>query len=257
MRMGLAYLNYRRRAKSLHGIHSPFVYNLSEKVLLKNGAHKQWEIEALRYSLLNDHSTIEINDLGAGSRTAVGNSRKVKEIAQYSSSPKVIAAMLQRLADYIGAERILELGANLGITTSYLAAAKSAKKVIAIEGDPLMAMKANEHTNDLGLPATVICGSFEEALPKALNELGSVDLAYLDGNHRKEPTLRYFNEILPYTTNETAIAIGDIHWSAEMEDAWHTLMDHPSVGVTIDLFYVGLVFFRKDQAKEHFTLQYK
>jgi predicted O-methyltransferase YrrM len=257
MRMGFAYLNYRLKSKSRHGIHSPFVYNLSEKVLLKTGARKQWEIEALRYELLNDESAFELRDMGAGSRISSGNTRKVKEIAQQSSSPKVLGAMLQRLADYIGAEKIIELGANLGLTTAYLAAAKSAKQVIAIEGDPVMAKKAAGHTCELGLPAKIICGSFEEILPKALVELESVDMAYIDGNHRKEPTLHYFNEILPYTTNDTAIAIGDIHWSSEMEDAWYTLKDHPAVGVTIDLFYVGLVFFRKDQAKEHFILKYK
>jgi hypothetical protein len=41
-----------------------------------------------------------------------------------------------------------------------------------------------------------------------------------------------------------------------MERAWAAIKAHPSVTVTIDLFYVGLVFFRKKQPRQDFWLRY-
>jgi predicted O-methyltransferase YrrM len=89
-----------------------------------------------------------------------------------------------------------------------------------------------------------------------MEKLTHVDLAYIDGNHRKKPTLDYFYSILPYLENHSVIAIGDIHWSAGMEDAWSTIKSHPSVYVTVDLFYLGLVFFRKELSREHFIIKF-
>ncbi len=256
MRMGMSYLRYRSRASTRHGLHSPFVYNLNEKVIQQKGALRQWEIESFRYELLNDITEVELKDLGAGSRISSHPKRKVKEITRYASSSKSIGALLQRLADFIEATRILELGANLGLTSAYLGASKSAKKVLSIEGDPFLSTQAAKLVNKLQLPVEILCGSFEEKLPTALENLGTVDLAYIDGNHRLEPTAHYFNQILPYTTNQSVVVVGDIHWSQDMEKAWEIIKNHPSVSVTIDLFYLGLVFFRKEQAKEHFTIKH-
>ncbi|MFD2517962.1 O-methyltransferase [Salinimicrobium flavum] len=80
-------------------------------------------------------------------------------------------------------------------------------------------------------------------------------LLYIDGNHRKEATLRYFEKLLPTVHNDTVMIFDDIHWSAGMEEAWEEIKKHPSVTVTIDTFFWGLVFFRQEQEKEHFVIR--
>ena len=83
----------------------------------------------------------------------------------------------------------------------------------------------------------------------------SFDLIYFDGHHTKEATLKYFKQLLPTAHNDTVFVFDDIHWSAEMEEAWGEIKWHPEVRVTIDTFFLGLVFFRKEQAKQHFTIR--
>ena len=56
--------------------------------------------------------------------------------------------------------------------------------------------------------------------------------------------------------NDSLFVFDDVHWSAEMEMAWAYIKAHPSVTVTIDLFAVGLVFFRKQQPKQNFVLRW-
>lgn len=40
-----------------------------------------------------------------------------------------------------------------------------------------------------------------------------------------------------------------------MTEAWNIIKNHPQVTVTIDTFFWGIIFFRKEQAKEHFTIR--
>ncbi|RYF62388.1 MAG: SAM-dependent methyltransferase, partial [Cytophagaceae bacterium] len=86
--------------------------------------------------------------------------------------------------------------------------------------------------------------------------LNPVDFVFFDANHRYEPTVRYFEICLTNIHNDTVFVFDDIHWSDEMEQAWAYIKVHPSVSVTVDLFWVGLVFFRREQPKQDFILRF-
>ncbi|WP_081212355.1 O-methyltransferase [Salegentibacter sediminis] len=81
------------------------------------------------------------------------------------------------------------------------------------------------------------------------------DLIYFDGHHTKEATLKYFELLLPTAHNDSVFIFDDIHWSAGMEEAWEIIKKHPEVRVSIDTFHLGLIFFRKEQAKQDFIIR--
>ncbi len=83
----------------------------------------------------------------------------------------------------------------------------------------------------------------------------STDLIYFDGNHQKEATLKYFKVLLSMGHNESVFIFDDIHWSRGMEEAWEEIKQYPEVSVSIDTFFWGIVFFRKEQEKQHFTIR--
>ncbi len=103
---------------------------------------------------------------------------------------------------------------------------------------------------------TIVTGNIDQTLAAHVPALESIDLVFFDANHRYEPTLRYFETCLPKTHNDSLFVFDDIHWSAEMERAWAEIKAHPAVTVTIDLFWVGLVFFRREQPKQDFVLRF-
>ncbi|MCA1750702.1 MAG: O-methyltransferase [Cryomorphaceae bacterium] len=256
MSIAKSYLRYRLKAKTRHGVHSPFVYDIVEKVVQAKGARNDAAIENLRKALKKDNRLLEINDLGAGSRNGAGSSRTVSQIARSSATAPAQAAFLQRLATHLKCRNILELGTNLGLTTAYLASASHAERVLSIEGDEALAKMAIENLAKLNVSAEVRCGNFDDLLEPSLRDLKNPDLVYVDGNHRKEPTLRYFDIIAQYARENTLVVLGDIHWSSEMEEAWEVVRNLESVTLTVDMFYLGLVFFRKGRAREHFTLKH-
>jgi hypothetical protein len=100
-------------------------------------------------------------------------------------------------------------------------------------------------------------GNFDTVLPEVLCAIDTVDLAYVDGNHRLQPTLNYLEQLLQKKSATSIFVFDDIHWSAEMETAWQTIQQHPEVRYTIDLFFLGIVFFRPEfKVKQHFTIRF-
>jgi hypothetical protein len=79
-------------------------------------------------------------------------------------------------------------------------------------------------------------------------------LIYFDGNHQKQATLDYFDLLLPTITNDT-LWILMIFIGLRNGRSMEIIKLHPKVTVTIDTFQWGLVFFRKEQPKEHFIIR--
>ncbi len=253
-----AYLRFWLRSGNAHGLHSPFIFGLYTSVVRHTGTFSAYaRLEARRAELLKSPVQITVTDFGAGSRTGAGQQRRVADIARTAAKPAPLAQLLFRLVNYRRSATILELGTSLGLTTAYLAAADSQHRVITFEGCPQVAVMARETFAALHLRnIDLIEGNIDQTLAPALAALGTpVDFAFFDGNHRYEPTLRYFELSLAHRTDESVFVFDDIHWSAEMERAWEVIKAHPEVMITVDLFYVGLVFFRKNQPKQHFWLR--
>jgi predicted O-methyltransferase YrrM len=127
-----------------------------------------------------------------------------------------------------------------------------------MEGSTAVAEIAQSNFNRLNLHnIKLVTGNFDYTLSQTLKDINNIDFAFIDGNHRYEPTVRYFNQILSKSNQHTLIILDDIHWSEEMEGAWEEVKQHPAVTLTIDLFFIGLVFLRKEQQqKEHFVIRF-
>lgn len=242
-----------------HGIHSPFVFEFVTKVLNDDRQFYCFKtIELLRARLRHDKTEITLQDFGAGSRVHTAYKRKVADIAKSSLKPKKFAQLLFRMVNFYQPSDILELGTSLGITTAYLASANTNANVITMEGAKTVAAIAQINLRQLQLSnVKIVEGNFDDILPPTLNKFSKIDFAFIDGNHRKEPTLNYFQQILLKTTAESILIFDDIHWSKEMEEAWETIKANALVTLSIDLFFIGIVFFRKEQKeKEHFTIRF-
>ncbi len=252
--LALKYLRYLFTAANGkgHGVHSPFVFEFITRVLNDNRRFYAFDaIEKIRTQLLSNHALIEIQDFGAGSRVAKTNTRKISDVAKGSLKPAKYSQLLFRMIDYYGPTQIIELGTSLGITTAYLASANPAAKVTTFEGSSAIAKIAGHNHGLLGLSnISLIEGNFDEQLPLWLAQNKSVDFAFIDGNHAFKPTMAYFESLLAVVQDHTILVFDDIHWSEEMEEAWAQISAHPRVTLSIDLFFIGVVFFRKEFAQK-------
>lgn len=252
------YLIYRIKNVNEHGVHSPFIYELMLSTIYNRKAFYSYGlIEKIRQDLLSSKQKLNCIDLGAGSHFQNKVSKSVYEIAGASAKPAKYAQLLFRMVDHFQPATILELGTSLGISSAYLAAANSKAKLITIEGCEEIAAIAKQNFEKLELKnIEQVLGNFDEVLSGVLKKTDRLDLVFFDGNHRKEPTLNYFKQCLEKAVETSVFVFDDIYWSPEMKEAWEEIKNNERVTVSLDLFYMGIVFFRKEQVKEHFVIRY-
>jgi predicted O-methyltransferase YrrM len=238
-----------------HGIHSPFVYEFITKCLYNKTPISNSNIKEYRENLLSNNKLISITDFGAGSKIFKSNERSISAIAKTAGISIKRANLLAKITKYFGPNKILEIGASLGMATAAMAFGNPSTKIITLEGCPETAQVAKEyfqkfHLNNIELNL----GAFKDTLPILLKK-NTFDLIFFDGNHKKEATIDYFIQCLLYKQNDTIFIFDDIHWSREMEVAWDFIIDHKEVTISIDTYQWGIVFFRKEQLKEHYTIR--
>ncbi len=249
------FIRYLFKAKGRHGLHSAFVYELYEKVIQESHQYYDFaEIEDIRRRMQYSPESIEVVDFGAGNNS---KTRKVSEIASRTSVSPKAGRMLFRLVNYVQPKIMVEMGTSLGISTLYQAKAAPDGKFITMEGSPQTTTIAKRNFESLHLSnIEVMEGDFKNTLPKVLNSVPEVDYVFFDGNHRKEATIEYFKTFLPKVSDNCVFVFDDIRWSKGMFEAWTEIIKEQSATVTIDLFSMGLVFFRRGQVKQHFVLRF-
>jgi predicted O-methyltransferase YrrM len=250
------FLSYQQRAQTKYYIHSPFVYQFYLNILEGNRSSEAVQkVKSLHKRLLQNYDKILIDDMGA---TPGAKEKMVSHIAATASMPHKYGMVLYNLAHYFSPQNIIELGTCLGLGTAYLASANPSASVITIEGSTALADLAGQNFNETGLKNIVqLIGNFDEKLPEVLTNLAAVGMAFIDGNHRYEPTLRYFNQLMAKAQEGTILVFDDIYWSPEMTEAWQVVKLDPRISLTIDIYRFGIAFIQKDKlAKEDFTLRY-
>lgn len=87
----------------------------------------------------------------------------------------------------------------------------------------------------LGLKATIIA---------------PFDLMYFDN-----PSVDLISIYQEQFHNDSMLLLANIHSNKKKSAIWETLKENQEVTVTIDMFHCGALFFRKEQAKEHFKIR--
>jgi len=261
-----SYLKFLWHSKNEHAVHSPFVFDLVTKCFYDKKSKPEYQIlKEYRNSLLENKNSIEVTDFGAGSKVFKNNARSIAKIAKTAGISSKRAELLFRIVNYFqpdpsvseqAEQSILEIGTSLGLATSALFLGNPKAKITTLEGCPnTMAIAKNQFQLFNFNTVNPIVTEFSNYLKNYQLSIVNYQLIYFDGNHQKQATLDYFELLLPTITNETLWIFDDIHWSSEMEAAWEIIKTHPKVTVTIDTFQWGLVFFRKEQRKEHFIIR--
>ncbi|KJJ38223.1 O-methyltransferase [Aequorivita vladivostokensis] len=249
-----SYIKFIRLAKNRHGVHSPFVYDLVTNCFNDKTKYPEYEtLKKHRKALRGDTSKFEMKDFGQGSRVFKGNARKVSAVIKNAGMKKKRQRLLFRLAKYFKSETVLELGTSLGLGTVALSLSNEFSTIQTVEGCPNTLQKAQEYFEKFNLHNIQIHQKlFSEFLQ---NTHEKFDLIFIDGDHNGERTLEYFHSLLKNVHNNSVIVFDDIYWSKDMTTAWQQIIANDIVTVSIDTFQWGLVFFRKEQAKQHFIIR--
>lgn len=253
----LKYILLSRHARG-YGIHSPFIYDLVSRVF-RNRIDQSLisKIEQIRKKMKSDGRSIAVNDLGSKSDPGKEVIRKVSEIARHSSVTPKYGRLLSNMATEFGMPLIIELGTSLGISTLYLATSCVEATVITIEGCKETAALARQNFVETRLKnINILEGSFDDILARFPFQNNKPGLIFIDGDHRKEAVIRYFNLLMEISDNKTVFIIDDINYSKGMAEAWNELKYHKKVSVSVDIFRMGILFFREGINHNNYVIRY-
>lgn len=272
-------------AGTRYDVHSPHLAEFLREVYNDDRHYHAFDlIRSVRAYWRGRSGTVKLRALGAPSKTTRKNERTVSSLVATNAIDDRCGRLLFRLAIWLEAKNILEFGTNAGVSTLYLHAANTAARLDTVEGNPDVAALAQEtfakagtgpglhahvslfqdwldqqpQTNErIEQARTSVSSRVVPPLPrKGAGEEGNVplDLFFLDGDHRDQPTLDYVKQLLPRTTENSVFVIADIHWSPGMERAWEALRQLPEVTASIDVYHFGLLFFKPGITKVHLRL---
>jgi predicted O-methyltransferase YrrM len=255
-----SYIVYLLKSRSRYKTHSPFVYDLINDVLRdKENYPKYYGLHKYRMKLSGSSSMIETVDFGsgAGKKEYRTFTEKVGKLAKQRTHSRKRLELLFRLTQYFKPDQILEIGTAVGFSSLYLKRGNTKSKLTTMEGCAGLAHIANKgfkvfHFDDV----QIVVGNFNVLLAPTIEKFETLDMVFFDGNHQEKPTLNYFEQCMIKANENSVFMFDDIHWSPGMSKAWKKIKNDPRVAFTIDIYWLGLVFFKKSLAKQHFVIRY-
>lgn len=222
--MILSYLKYLLQRKTKYSIHSPFVYEFMTKVLYDKGTNRDYDL-MLRISRLVD-----------GKKFATRSRRKQ-------------ARFLYRLVGYLEPETVLSFGKVSALNTSALALGNLQTKVYLEQSNDFLETLSSMGVVNVNLihPET----DKEEELERY--NTGFVLYGLEDFG---EDTWNNLEEGMAQADEDTVLVFEGIHHSHRTEAAWEAIKEGEGVSLTMDLYSMGLVFFREGIEKQDFVLRY-
>jgi len=250
------YLYFLLEASNQHGVHSPFIYQLVTQCFYKKIPKNLWKTFLNSRKYLEDNSEKKkTTALGSASKIFKSNTHPVSKIAKVAGITNKKANLLIKTINYLKPKQILEIGTAMSLGTSAIKTENDAVSILTLEECPetsKILQKLFEKNNFKAIE--IINRNFSKTL--SMNTQNKqFDCIIFDRNHSKKATLNYFEECLKTVHNNSFFIFDAIYWTPEMQEVWAIIKKHSKVTVTVDVFHLGIVFFRKEQAKEHFKIR--
>ena len=215
-----------------------------EKV--KNNGHSSVDkkildfLDEYRFELSKNKNKINFKEIGNNKTFSVA------EIASKASSSKKWTSFFYELSKIKNVNNILEIGTNLGVSGQYFLKGIDEKKksnFITIEGVKKLCEIATDRFNHISNQRRfkVIHGLYDEKLLELKKLNIKFDLVFIDGNHRFDATIRYFELLKKQFAQNAIVIFDDIHWSSGMTRAWESIIKDDSIYFSIDFFKLGLI----------------
>lgn len=231
------YWGYFFQSTDLHGIHSPFIYQFSEFCFYHKREKRIQYIEIQRSKMLM--SSGKLRDYSISKFTD-----------RFTLDAKYCFA-LHRISHFLNVSTINEYGLTVGIETNYLLEyALNQKKQSVNYAYHYSENQVKQFTNETWYKEIV------QAPLVSISNPSPWELHIIHQHDNPDEIWDYADKILKLAHNHTVVILSNIHLTDDHTLNWRRLQNDERTGVSLDLFNMGIIFFRKEQPKEHFTLRY-
>lgn len=219
-----SYIKYLLQRKSKFSIHSPFVYEFMTKVVNDSGSNRDYDT-LWRISRLLDGKSYP-------------NRRRRKQ-----------GRLLYRLVRYLEPETVLTFGRLSALSTSALALGNLQTKVYLEQSPDFL-----ETLNSMGVVNVNMIrhNGEEEEQYERLN----TGFVYYGLDDFGDGSWNNLEDGFAEVDEDVVLVFEGIHHSRHTEAAWEAIKASEDVSISMDLYCIGLVFFRDGIEKQDFVLKY-
>lgn len=227
----------RFRHRKGYGVHSPFAFRLITEVIYADDPY--YDYDALKDSVQKIRTESTAN--------------WEKYLDRFS-----INELLYRLVNEVEAKTILEIGSSNGVSSIYLSTCrKSAKHIVLDKKSEKNELIRSTLSN---LEPTNIDFRVGDVIPLTsvvLAELQTVDFLLLrPADFSLEDIQSIFEECIAKSNEGSLFVIQDIYASRMITRWWKERIKDQRLGITFDLYDMGLVFFDKTKIKQHYIVNF-
>jgi len=245
-------LIYLKRARHRHGhsIHSPFLFHLITKIIEDKKRLPEYDstkkLKKKVLVLLNNRSDQSFTKVYQAFNLPPSNPRKLYRRVEL---PFRYGKVVFRLIREFKPSSVINYGPAFGAILALMAMANTDNYIYQVISDPLYENVCKELFNDLVI-------SNIQFIPE--NSLPEVNPEFIVINYSNNPdcTQILVQKYIEAHGSDDVLIIKGIHDSKEMEAIWQEFIENDQVHVTLDLFEIGIAFFRKGLQKENFVLKY-
>jgi len=239
------YISYYLAGTSRHGLHSPFVYTFADQVLYQSSSMNFEMIEHQRMLMLQSKSKLNHTTLS-------------KFTSKFTLDAKY-GKLLQRMVEFYKPKHILELGLNTGIESNYLLSNSIIQDLPILSYNFQLTTnkldKIKEHTN------TEFANFYESMLFENYytNELENqtyFDLCLIHGQPDADEFWNFYDKYKSKLHTHSMVIFTNIRLTNDHYINWQQITNLSEVTACIELFKMGIVFFRTEQQKQKFILRY-
>ena len=244
----LSRLIYLKRAQHRrgHGIHSPFLFRLVTSVIEDRGRLPEYKefkkLNSTALHLLEEFSDPLFTKIYDQFNLPLSKSRKLYKKLEL---PLRYGKVVFRLIRYFHPKSIINYSPTLGVNLAVMAMADNRTPVFQVINNPEYIPFIEELLKDSATSNIHFLPEHSEP---------PVPPEFKIFNYPDQPELlrSILRECLTRHGDNDVLIIRGIHESKEMEEIWQEMIDFESVRVSLDVFEIGIVLFRKGLQKENF-----
>lgn len=247
------YLIYLVQSTNRHGVHSPFVYHFTDKILYgKSPCLFEPSAEMCRKRMVQSRRKINIH----------GKEESLSKVAiNLIPSSKYNRLFFRWIQEKQRGQYIVEIGSSLGITPLYTQRGPHAFPryfVFDQHQDLLNITQFNLKEYDCN--ETVVSNQYSKVsgIIETMNALppANLDMLIINDSLDDSEFWQLLDWAIPRLGEEGCIIMTSIRRTQEQQLLWQQLQHQKEITVGIDLFAMGMAFARKSQEKENFILRY-
>lgn len=228
---------FRFRYRKGYGVHSPFAFRLVTEVIYAEDPYY-------------DYIPLKEIVLGVNEFASPQWKRDLESFKIYQ--------LLYRLVNEAKANTILEVGKSNGVSSLYLSMCrKNAKHIVLDQRPELSSFIDSLFSKSKDVNVDFRTGDVLNQLPCTLDELQSVEFLLLRAADFSLSDIQtVFEQCLARSNESSLFVVQDIYASKAITRWWKGLVNDERLGITFDLYDMGLIFFDKTKIKQHYVVNF-